>query len=79
MSTRKIIVYSQPDSLPCEAVKRFLKHRKAEFEERTGGGIGGKSWVGPLLAKKFRAPIHYRWPEYAATPRGEEWWLPQGA
>ena len=30
----RIIVFTQPDSLPCEAVKRFLKHRGAKFEER---------------------------------------------
>lgn len=34
MTTRKIIVFTQPDSLPCEAVKLFLKDRKARFEER---------------------------------------------
>jgi glutaredoxin len=32
--TRKIIVFTQPDSLPCEAVKMFLRSRKAKFEER---------------------------------------------
>jgi glutaredoxin len=32
--SRKIIVFTQPDSLPCEAVKMFLKHRGAKFEER---------------------------------------------
>ena len=30
----KITVFTQPDSLPCEAVKLFLKHRGATFEER---------------------------------------------
>lgn len=35
MATRKIIVFTQPDSLPCEAVKLFLRHRKARFEERS--------------------------------------------
>ncbi len=25
------------------------------------------------------APIHFRWPEYVTTPRGEEWWIPEGA
>lgn len=35
MSTRKIIVYTQPDSLPCEAVKLFLKDRGAKYEERS--------------------------------------------
>ena len=34
MATRKIIVFTQPDSLPCEAVKLFLRDRKARFEER---------------------------------------------
>jgi hypothetical protein len=34
MTTRKIIVFTQPDSLPREAVKLFLKDRKARFEER---------------------------------------------
>lgn len=34
MSPRKIIVFTQPDSLPCEAVKMFLKSRRAKFEER---------------------------------------------
>ena len=34
MTTRKIIVYTQPDSLPCEAVKLFLRDRGARYEER---------------------------------------------
>jgi aminobenzoyl-glutamate utilization protein B len=49
---------------------------RAEFVERTGGGIGGSRWVPPLLPKGFRAPVHYRWPEYVTTVRGEEWWIP---
>jgi len=56
-----------------------LAKAKAEFAERTGGGIGGKRWVGPLLPKDFAAPIHFRWPEYVTTPRGEEWWIPEKA
>ena len=48
----------------------------AEFEERTGGGIGGSTWVAPLLPADFEPPIHYRWPEYVETPRGPEWTLP---
>jgi glutaredoxin len=35
MPTRKIIVFTQPDSLPCEAVKLFLKDRGAKYEERS--------------------------------------------
>lgn len=34
MPSPKIIVFTQPDSLACEAVKLFLKDRKAKFEER---------------------------------------------
>ena len=56
-----------------------LAAAKKEFRERTGGGIGGKNWVGPLLPRNFPAPIHYRWPEYVTTPRGTEWWIPEGA
>ena len=38
MSTPKIIVYTQPDSLPCEAIKMFLKDRGAKYEERSVEG-----------------------------------------
>lgn len=34
MATRKIIVFTQSDSLPCEAIKLFLRDRKAKYEER---------------------------------------------
>jgi len=53
-----------------------LARIKAEFEERTGGGVGGERWVAPLLPKEFQPPIDLRWPEYVSTVRGEEWWLP---
>ena len=56
-----------------------LERAKAEFEERTGGGVGGSKWVAPLLPRDFEAPIHYRWPEYVTTVRGEEWWVPERA
>jgi aminobenzoyl-glutamate utilization protein B len=56
-----------------------LKAAQKEFRQRTGGGIGGRRWVGPLLPRNFQAPIHYRWPEYATTARGTEWWIPEGA
>jgi len=55
-----------------------IARARAEFVERTGGGIGGSKWVPPLLPKGFRAPVHYRWPECVTTPRGEEWWIPNG-
>jgi len=56
-----------------------LEEAKAEFRERTGGGIGGTRWTAPLLPTDFAAPIHYRWPEYITTARGTEWWIPRGA
>ena len=34
MQKRKIIVFTQPASLPGEAVKLFLKDRRVKFEER---------------------------------------------
>jgi len=34
MPTREIVVFTQPGSRPCEAVKLFLKDRKAKFKER---------------------------------------------
>jgi len=47
-----------------------------EFNERTGGGIGGSKWVAPLLPSDLDPPIDMRWPEYIKTERGEEWWIP---
>jgi aminobenzoyl-glutamate utilization protein B len=46
----------------------------AEFVSRTGGGIGGTNWTAPLC--DYPAPIHFRWPEYVTTPRGQDWWIP---
>lgn len=54
-----------------------LARARAEFEERTGGGVGGTKWVAPLLPPDFEAPIHFRWPEYVDTPRGREWTTPE--
>ena len=53
-----------------------LARARSEFSERTGGGIGGKEWVAPLLPGDFDPPIDLRWPEYVRTVRGEEWCLP---
>jgi aminobenzoyl-glutamate utilization protein B len=53
-----------------------LAKAKAEFDARTGGGVGGSQWVAPLLPRDFVPPIDLRWPEYVTTPRGEEWWIP---
>ena len=51
-----------------------LAAAKREFEERIGGGIDGKNWIPPLC--DYEPPIHFRWPEYVTTERGEEWWIP---
>ncbi len=54
----------------------LLKRAREEFNERTGGGIGGSKWVAPLLPPELDPPIDMRWPEYIRTERGEEWWIP---
>lgn len=46
----------------------------AEFNERTGGGIGGEKWVAPLC--DYDPPINFAWPEYVETPRGRDWHIP---
>ena len=46
----------------------------AEFQARTGGGVGGSDWLAPLC--DYAPPIHFRWPEYVETPRGRDWWIP---
>lgn len=48
-----------------------------EFRERTGGGVGGDTWLPPLC--DYPAPVGFRWPEYVETPRGRDWWIPSGA
>ena len=53
-----------------------LEKAWAEFNKRTGGGIGGSKWVAPLLPSDLDPPVDMRWPEYVMTSRGEEWWVP---
>jgi aminobenzoyl-glutamate utilization protein B len=53
-----------------------LAAAQAEFRQRTGGGVGGTEWVGPLLPPDFDPPVDLRWPEYVTTERGEEWCIP---
>lgn len=50
---------------------------RQEFRERTGGGVGGTSWVPPLLPDDFRPPIDLAWPEYVQTVRGTHWQIPE--
>jgi aminobenzoyl-glutamate utilization protein B len=53
-----------------------LRRAQEEFTARTGGGVGGDTWVAPLLPRDFSPPVDLRWPEYVQTVRGEEWWIP---
>jgi aminobenzoyl-glutamate utilization protein B len=50
----------------------LLARARAEFEARTAGA----KFLPPLLPPDFAPPIDYRWPEYATTARGTEWWIP---
>jgi len=50
---------------------------REEFEERTGGGIGGDDWVAPLLPADVEPPVDLSWPEYVETERGRDWRLPE--
>ncbi|MFZ9627887.1 MAG: amidohydrolase [Ilumatobacteraceae bacterium] len=51
-----------------------LAEARREFEQRTGGGVGGTDWLAPLC--DYDPPIHHPWPEYVTTARGYEWWIP---
>ncbi|MCK4868220.1 MAG: amidohydrolase, partial [Alphaproteobacteria bacterium] len=46
-----------------------LAEAKREFAERTA-----ENPIPPLC--DYDPPIHFRWPEYITTERGEEWWIP---
>lgn len=56
---------------------RELQRAKAEFEERTGGGIGGTNWMPPLLPQDFVPPVDLPWPDYVTDSSGQRgWYLP---
>jgi len=55
IATSMMELIQNPDEL--------AKCRK-EFEERTGGGVGGSKWIAPLLPKDLDPPIELRWPEW---------------
>jgi aminobenzoyl-glutamate utilization protein B len=75
------------EALNTTTIRRLTRSRRHqllaiaqdEFDERTGGGVGGTKWVPPLLPKDFHPPVDLRWPEYIQTARGEEWWIPTPA
>jgi aminobenzoyl-glutamate utilization protein B len=55
----------------------LLARARAEFVERTGGGVGGSLWQKPLC--DYPPPIEFPWPRYIDTPTGREWWIPETA
>jgi aminobenzoyl-glutamate utilization protein B len=61
-------------ALDCLGDSGMLEAAQAEFKERTGGGIGGDKWLAPLC--DYEPPLHFRWPEYITTRRGEDWVIP---
>lgn len=60
--------------LDCLTDRNLLDQARAEFEDRTGGGIGGSAWLAPLC--DYDPPLNFRWPEYVETVRGREWVIP---
>jgi aminobenzoyl-glutamate utilization protein B len=55
----------------------ILAGARAEFIDRTGGGIGGDRWLKPLC--DYAPPIDFPWPRYFETAGGREWWIPETA
>lgn len=53
-----------------------LENARAEFESRTGGGVDGNEWVGPLLDEDIVPPTDLPWPEYVERNGEREWHLP---
>ena len=61
-------------ALDCLTDSGMLAAATEEFNTRTGGGIGGTSWIAPLA--DYAPPIHFKWPEYITTERGRDWVIP---
>jgi aminobenzoyl-glutamate utilization protein B len=74
LSAAKTIAGTVLDLLTDSAL---LGRARAEFVERTGGGIGGSLWQKPLC--DYPPPIDFPWPRYIDTPNGREWWIPATA
>jgi aminobenzoyl-glutamate utilization protein B len=53
-----------------------LARAQEEFEERTGGGVGGDDWVPPLLSEDYIPPVDLPWPEYVEREGEREWYMP---
>ena len=54
-----------------------LERAGAEFEERTGGGIGGDDWVPPQLPEDIVPATDLPWPEYVERDGERDWYLPK--
>ena len=61
-------------ALDCLCDGAVLADARAEFEDRTGGGMGGADWCAPLC--DYPPPLGFRWPEYVETRRGRDWVIP---
>ncbi|MGR3710471.1 MAG: amidohydrolase, partial [Alterinioella nitratireducens] len=61
-------------ALDCLGNTGVLEAAQAEFRDRTGGGIGGATWLAPLC--DYAPPLNFRWPEYVTTARGTDWVIP---
>jgi len=57
------------------ADRTTLARAKAEFDERTGGGVGGKRWLAPLC--DYPPPVDFPWPRYIEGNAGRDWWIPE--
>ena len=68
-------VLQEPSSWIWLTKPDMLKEAWKEFNERTGGGVGGTKRVSLFLSKDFAPLIDLRWPEYVTTIHEEEWIL----
>ncbi|MCZ7643560.1 MAG: amidohydrolase [Pseudorhodoplanes sp.] len=53
-----------------------LKRSREEFNHRTGGGIGGASWIAPLMDTGGPSPASFAWPDYARAGERKGWIVP---
>jgi aminobenzoyl-glutamate utilization protein B len=56
-------------ALDCLTDPALLQAAQAEFRQRTA-----KEHIPPLC--DYAPPLHFRWPEYVTTARGEDWVIP---
>jgi aminobenzoyl-glutamate utilization protein B len=54
---------------------KVLAAARAEFIQRTAGGIGGGAWEQPWC--DYPPPIDFPWPRYFDTADGRQWWIPE--